>query len=319
MAKKVLVTGSGGFIFSNFIRNAIYQKLPYVFISIDKVKQSSVLNNIYTNKNHTFYIGDCADDHFINVVFEYEKPDIVIHGAAESFVDDSLKEPNKFIHSNVLGTQVMVNAAVKWGVEKFIYISTDEVYGQLESAADPLWTEDAKLKPRNPYSASKAAGEFVVQAAASSYGLKYCITRSSNNYGPRQTPEKFIPKIIKCITENNKIPVYGQGMQIRDWLHVGDNCAAIVKIMESGEDKEIYNISSHQEFTNIEVVNEISKVMGHGLELVEFVKDRPGHDFRYGIDTTKIKKLGWEPNFKFKPGLAQTVQWYLNNNWFLKG
>jgi dTDP-glucose 4,6-dehydratase len=213
----------------------------------------------------------------------------------------------------------MVNAAVRWGVEKFVYISTDEVYGQLESASDPLWTEESKLKPRNPYSATKAAGEFAVQAAASSYGLNYCITRSSNNYGPRQTPEKFIPKVIKCINEGNKIPVYGQGMQIRDWLHVADNCAAIMKIAEAGENGQAYNISAHQEFTNIEVVNEISKIMGKGMELVEFVKDRPGHDFRYGIDTTKIKALGWEPSFKFKVGLAQTIQWYLNNNWFLKG
>src|SRR5271155_114252 len=205
--KKVLVTGSGGFILSNFIRMAIFEKKPYDFVSIDKVTKSSVLNNIYSNKNHEFYIGDIADDHFINVIFEYERPDIIIHGAAETFVDDSLIDPNKFIHSNVLGTQVLVNAAVKWGVKNFIYISTDEVYGQLLKESDPAWKEDAHMNPRNPYSASKAAGEFVVKAAGSSFGLNYCITRSCNNYGPRQTPEKFIPKIIKCILEDQKIPV----------------------------------------------------------------------------------------------------------------
>ena len=205
--QKVLVTGSGGFILSNFMRKAIFEKKPYEFVSIDKVTKSSVLNNIYSNKNHSFYIGDIADEHFMNVVFEYERPDIIIHGAAETFVDDSLKDPNKFIHSNVLGTQVLVNTAIKWEVKNFIYISTDEVYGQLKSETDVAWTEESHLNPRNPYSASKAAGEFVVKAAGSSFGLNYCITRSCNNYGPRQTSEKFIPKVIKCIIEDQKIPI----------------------------------------------------------------------------------------------------------------
>lgn len=316
--KKVLVTGSGGFILSNLIRKAIFEKKPYDFVSVDKVTKSSVLNNIYSNKNHTFYIGDIADEHFMNVVFEYEKPDIVIHGAAETFVDDSLKDPNKFIHSNVLGTQVLVNTALKWDVKNFIYISTDEVYGQLKSEVDVAWTEESPLNPRNPYSASKAAGEFVVRAAGSSFGLNYCITRSCNNYGPRQTSEKFIPKVIRCILEDQKIPIYGQGLQMRDWLHVFDNCSAIMKVLDSGRNGEIYNISGNQEFSNIEVVHEICNIMKKGHDLISFVKDRPGHDFRYAVNSSKLRELGWESKYKFRSGLAQTVEWYLNNKFFLK-
>lgn len=316
--QKVLVTGTGGFVFSNFIRKAIFEKKPYDFISVDKVTKSSVLNNIYSNKNHTFYIGDIADNHFINVLFEYERPDIILHGAAETFVDDSLAEPNKFIHSNILGTQVLVSAAVKWGIKNFIYISTDEVYGQLEDDKAVAWKEEDPLNPRNPYSASKAAGEFFLKAANSSFGLNYSIIRPCNNYGPRQTPEKFIPKTIKCILEDQKIPVYGQGLQLRDWLHVFDNCAAIMKVLEGGKSGEIYNVSAGQEFSNIEVVNEICNVMGRGHNLISFVKDRPGHDFRYAINSSKVKTLGWEPKFKFKTGLAQTVEWYLNNKFFLR-
>lgn len=317
--RKVLITGSGGFIFSNFIRKAIFEKQPYNFISVDKVTKSSVLNNIYQNKSHTFYIGDVADSHFMNVLFEYEKPDIVIHGAAESFVDDSLKDPNKFINSNVLGTQVIINSCVKWGVEKLIYISTDEVYGQLTNDKEIEWTEDSPLNPRNPYSASKAAGELLVKAAHASYGLNYNITRSSNNYGPRQTPDKLIPKIIKCILNGDKIPIYGQGLQLRDWTYVNDNCAAILTILNRGIINETYNISANQEFSNIEVVQKICNIMGKGYNLINFIEDpRKGHDFRYAINCDKIKKLGWNPEFKFKDGLELCTSWYLNNQWFLK-
>lgn len=322
MSKKVLITGSGGFIFSNFIRKAIFERQPYNFISVDKVMKSSVLNNIYQNKSHQFYIGDVADQHFMNVIFEYERPDIVIHGAAESFVDASLKDPNVFIHSNVLGTQVVVNCCVKWGVEKLIYISTDEVYGHLTSESDAPWTESSPINPRNPYSASKASGELIVRAAHASHGLNYNITRSSNNYGPRQTPEKLIPKVIKCIMNNDKIPVYGQGLQLRDWTYINDNCSAILAILNNGlsnvKDNEIYNISANQEFTNIEVVQRICNAMGKGHDLVDFVKDRPGHDFRYSIDCSKIKSLGWKPSYRFKEGIVDTVEWYQKNTWFLK-
>jgi dTDP-glucose 4,6-dehydratase len=316
--KKILVTGSCGFIFGNFVRKAVYDKQPYRLISLDRVSLNSI-NSMYWNKNHTFHIADIRDQHVIDTIFQFEKPDIVVHGAAESFVDNSLKDPNSFVTSNILGTQVIINACIKSKVEKLIYISTDEVYGQLTSESDPSWKEDAPLNPRNPYSASKAAGELLVKSAYESFGLKYNITRSSNNYGPRQYAEKLLPKTIKCILENKPIPIYGQGLQIRDWTHVYDNCSALFKIINSGKDNEIYNISANQEFTNIEVIHEICNVMNKGHELISFIEDpRKSHDFRYSVDISKIKELGWKPTTKFKDGIVDTVNWYDNNQWFLK-
>lgn len=322
--KKILITGSCGFIFGNLLRKLTYligkdpEKYPYSIVSVDMVNTNAV-NSMYWNKNHTFHVADIRDQHIMNTIFQFEKPDIVIHGAAETFVDASLDNPNAFVTSNVLGTQVIINCCVKHKVEKLIYISTDEVYGQLTSESDQAWTEEASLNPRNPYSASKAAGELLVQAAAKSYGLIYNITRSSNNYGPRQTPEKLIPKAIKCILNDEKIPIYGQGLQIRDWTHVFDNCAAILTILQKGQNNEIYNISANQEFTNIEVIQEICNTMKMGYNLISFIKDpRQGHDFRYAIDATKLKTLGWKPGFKFKDGIIETIGWYMDNRWFLK-
>lgn len=314
--KKVLITGSCGFIFSNFVRRAIYEKQPYQFVSIDKVSGNA--NLVYQNKNHTFHVADIRDQHVMDIIFQFERPDIVIHGAAESFVDYSLSDPNAFVTNNVLGTQTIINSCLKHKVERLIYISTDEVYGQLTSESDPPWKEDAALNPRNPYSASKAAGELLVKAAHQSHGLIYNITRSSNNYGPRQTPEKLIPKAIKCILHDQKIPVYGQGLQVRDWTHVFDNCSAIMTVLNQGAPNEIYNISANQELPNIEVIQKICNAVGKGHELIEFVKDRPGHDFRYSIDSSKIRELGWKPSYKFKEGIVDTVEWYKNNQWMLK-
>src|SRR5574338_167476 len=281
--KKVLVTGTCGFIFSNFIRRVIkYDEQPYQFVSVVRVAGNA--DTIYANSSYDFYLADLRDQHIIDRIFQFERQDIVIHGAAESFVDASLSDPNSFVTSNVLGTQVVINACVKHKVERLIYISTDEVYGQLTGESDPAWTEDAPLDPRNPYSASKAAGELMVKAAHQSYGLIYNITRSSNNYGPRQTPEKLIPKAIKCITEGQKIPIYGQGLQIRDWTHVFDNCDALVTVLNSGKPNEVYNISANQEFPNIEVIQKICNAMGKGHDLISFIEDpRKGHDFRYSI------------------------------------
>lgn len=318
MNTKILISGTCGFILGNFIRKAIYEKQPYQFVSIDRVNFNST-NSIYWNKNHTFHIADIRDQHIIDRIFQFEKPDIVLHGAAETHVDNSLSDPNSFITSNVLGTQVLLNAAIKSNVKKFILVSTDEVYGQLTSEDQNSWKEDAPLNPRNPYSASKAASELLVKAAYESYGLKYNITRSSNNYGPRQATEKLIPKVIKSILNEEKIPVYGQGLQIRDWTHVYDNCAGLMTVLNKGKDNEIYNISANQELTNIEVVQKICNLIGKGHELITHIEDpRKSHDFRYSIDCSKIKELGWKPNTKFKDGLASTVQWFLNNKWFVK-
>jgi dTDP-glucose 4,6-dehydratase len=322
--KKVLVTGTCGFIFGNFIRKVIYDQKDRApedkcsFTSIDKVT-ANALNSMYWNKNHSFYPADIRDEHIVNVIFEREQPDIVIHGAAETFVDTSLKDPNSFVTSNVLGTQIIINACIKHKVKKLIYISTDEVYGQLTSEADSAWKEDSPLNPRNPYSATKAAGELLVKAAHQTHGLIYNITRSSNCYGPLQLPEKLVPKAIKCIMEGQKIPIYGQGLQIRDWTFVADNCTAIMTILDKGLPNEVYNISANQEFTNIETIQSVCNAMGGGHSLIDFIEDpRPGHDFRYSIDTTKIRELGWKPTYKFKDGIKKTVNWYVDNQWFLK-
>lgn len=318
MRKKVLCTGSGGFVFSNFVRKVLYDKLPYSFVTIDKVKRSSVLNNVYSNKGHDFYIGDVTDRHFVNVVFEYERPDIVIHGAAESSVDESLIDPDTFIKTNIAGTQSIIDACVKWNVEKLIYISTDEVYGQLNSQQDKSWTESSPIAPRNPYSVSKAAGEMLVQAASYAHGLQFNSTRCCNNYGPRQTPDKLIPKIIKNVLNDEKVPIYGTGAQIREWIHVNDNCDAIMKILECGKANEIYNISSGVELSNIEIFNAVCDVLGKGHNLLEFVEDRLAHDQRYSVDSSKLRALGWEPIIKFKPGINQSIDWYKNNQWYFK-
>lgn len=315
---KILITGTGGFIFSNFIRQVFHKKQNYNIVSIDKVRKSHALHNVYINKNHQFYIGDICDEHFINVIFEVERPDIVIHGAAESFVDSSIKKATPFVTSNVLGTQVIIDACKKWDVKRLVYISTDEVYGHINDDSTPAWTEESPINPRNPYSASKAAGELLVKAAHETHGLEYQITRSCNNYGPWQDPEKFLPKMIKNILNNEKVPVYGDGMNVRDWMHVYDNCSAILKIIQDGEPNSVYNISAGQELPNLEVFQRLCNTMDKGHDLIEFVKDRPGHDFRYSINSDKLKSLGWSPEFKFNDGIAKTAQWYLNNQWFFR-
>lgn len=325
MDKQTLIcTGTCGFIASNLIRKITYEKVPYKVISIDNASKSSGINNIYANKNHKFYLGDITDEHFLNVVFEIEKPDIIVHMAASTAVDESISNPMKFVKDNVVGTQALLNAAVKWKTKLFFYQSTDEVYGQL-GLNDPGWTEDSPLNPRNPYSSSKASGELLVQAAAYSYGLNYIISRSSNNYGPHQTADKLIPKVIKCILENQPIPIYGQGQQIRDWTHVFDNCSAILKMLETfshtpGTGKgEIFNVSANQEFTNVEVVQEICNSLQFGHNLMKYITDpRSSHDFRYSLNCQKLKNIGWQPNFKFKNGIKSVVDWYSLNRYILK-
>jgi dTDP-glucose 4,6-dehydratase len=239
----------------------------------------------------------------------------VIHGAAESFVDKSISDPQIFTKTNVVGTQVIIDACVKYDVEKLIYISTDEVYGQLISESSPSWSESSQLNPRNPYSASKASGELLIKAAGETFGLNYNITRSCNNYGPRQNRRNLIPKIIGNILSGKDVPIYGKGEQIRDWIHVQDNCLAILKVLENGDNKEIYNISAKQEFSNIEIFNQICNLMKdhNGYKLLKFVEDRKGHDFRYSV--SNVKSIGWEPTFNFKSGIEHTINWYFTNQW----
>jgi dTDP-glucose 4,6-dehydratase len=315
--KKILVTGSCGFIFSNFMRKVIRETAYYDFVSVDKVIAPYNRYNVEINQDHNFYMGDIADEMFMNNVFSIEKPDIIIHGAAESFVDDSIRSAGPFIHSNVVGTQVMVDLALKHGVERFVYVSTDEVYGQLTSDKDESWTEKSPLSPRNPYSASKAAGELIVKAANQTHGLNYNITRCCNNYGPSQPPRNLIPKAISCILNGTPIPIHGNGKQFREWIYVEDHCSAIMKIVKDAPLNETYNIGSGIESTNLKMVHKISKLIGNEGAVVNFVKDRPGHDFRYSVDCAKIHNLGWFPSFDFDAGMNKCVDWYLNNKWYL--
>jgi dTDP-glucose 4,6-dehydratase len=317
--KKILCTGSAGFILGNFVRKIIYEKTPYEICSIDKL-DTNAKNATYINKNHDFHIADIRDQHIVDRIFEFECPNIVIHGAALTAVDASISSPNEFITSNVLGTQVIINSCVKYGVEKLLYISTDEVNATLENNNDPPVKEDAPYNTRSPYSASKCAGELLVLAANKSFGLQYNISRSCNIFGARQTTDKLIPKVIKCILTDQKIPVFGQGLQMREWLYVNDVCDAFMTIIESGKINEIYNISANAEITNIELVQKICNIMGKGHNLIDFIKDpRPGHDFRYSIDASKIKEIGWQPKVKFLDGLRQCVEWYDINRWIFKG
>lgn len=305
--QKLLITGSCGFIYGNFIRQNINNP-QYQLVGIDKANNG--ISTIIQDNNYKFYLADIVDQHVIDKIFQLEKPDIVLHTAAETHVDCSIINPNSFISSNVLGTQVIVNACVKYQVNKLIYISTDEVYGQLSNEQDQGWNEECSLNPRNPYSASKAAGELIVKAAHETFGLNYNITRASNNYGPYQTYDKLIPKVIQNIMQNKAIPIYGQGLQIRDWTHVFDNCSAVLAILDKGKPNEAYNISANQELPNIEVIKKICDVMDVGYELMTFVDERPGHDFRYSINTNKVRALGWNPEFDFEKGIVQTVKWY---------
>jgi dTDP-glucose 4,6-dehydratase len=317
--QRILLTGSAGFIGSNFVRQTIYEKHPYELYSVDKIANSSMLNNIYQHKMHEFYIADICDQHIMEKIFEYVRPDIVIHMAAESAVDKSINDPSVFIKSNVLGTQNLVNLSIKHGVKCFLYQSTDEVYGALKSTEEPSWTEESPLNPQNPYSASKACGELIVRAAANTHGLPFIIVRSCNNYGPRQTPDKLIPRAIKAILDGKQIPVYGEGLQVRDWMHTMDNGSAILRILTHGKIGETYNISGNQEFTNIEVVKEICNLMQVSHDRISFIKDpRPGHDFRYSVSSKKLADLGWRPVYKFKDGLAKTIEWNNLNQFFLK-
>lgn len=315
MKKRLLLTGTAGFIGSNLIRKIRFEKHPYELYSVDKIANSSMMNNIYQNKLHEFFIADICDQHIMDKIFEYVQPECVIHLAAESNVDKSIQDSNVFIHSNVVGTQILVNLALKYKVERFVHISTDEVLGSLTSKEDPLWTEEAPINPRNPYAASKASAELVVRAAGTTHGLPFLITRCSNNFGPRQTYEKFIPRIIKSILEDTLIPIYGKGEQIRDWIHVNDHCSAILKVLEKGNVGDVYNVSANHELSNLEVVQHIIELMGKGQ--YQFVSDRLGHDFRYGIDATKLRNLGWRPVYKFKDGLKQCIDWYMDNRFFL--
>lgn len=314
--KKLLVTGGAGFIGGNFVKYMVNKYHDYDIYNLDLLTYAGDLTkhrDIETKENYHFIKADIADHEEINALFEKERFDFVVHFAAESHVDRSIAEPGVFVRTNVLGTQVLLEAAKNTNVEKFVHVSTDEVYGELDFDPITFFTEETPLQPNSPYSASKAASDLLVRAYHKTYGLPINITRCSNNYGPYHFPEKLIPLTISRVLNNQKVPVYGDGKNIRDWLHVIDHCAAIDLVLHKGIVGEIYNIGGHNERNNIDVVKSIISTLGKSEDLIEFVKDRLGHDKRYAIDPTKLEQLGWKPTYTFETGIVQTIQWYLEN------
>jgi dTDP-glucose 4,6-dehydratase len=319
--EKILVTGGAGFIGGNFVQYMVEKYPLYDIYNLDLLTYAGDLTKhreIEKKENYYFVKADITDRRTIFNLFEKEKFDFVVHFAAESHVDRSISDPEVFVRTNVLGTQVLLDAAKQVGVEKFIHVSTDEVYGELNFDPTTFFTEETPLQPNSPYSASKASSDLLVRAYYETFGLPINITRCSNNYGPFHFPEKLIPLTISRVLNDQKVPVYGDGKNIRDWLHVLDHCAAIDLVLHIGVNGEVYNVGGRNERPNIDVVKTIIKTLGKSEELIEFVPDRLGHDQRYAIDPTKLELLGWKPRYTFDTGIAQTIDWYQDNNWWWK-
>ena len=326
--KNILVTGGAGFIGSNFVKYML-KTYDYKIINLDLLTYAGNLENlkdIEDHPNYTFIKGDIRDQETIGRIFKDHQINTVINFAAESHVDRSIEDPQVFLTTNILGTQVLLDASkdhwkinpqdkyctkYKKGV-KFLQVSTDEVYGCL--GAEGLFTEETPLAPNNPYSAAKTSADLFVRSYNETFGLPVNITRCSNNYGAYQFPEKLIPLIINNCEKGKALPVYGDGMQIRDWLHVYDHCVAIDTVRRKGKPGEVYNIGGNNEKANIDIVKLIIKELGKSEDLIEYVADRPGHDRRYAIDNTKItSQLGWQPSYTFEAGIKETISWYLDN------
>lgn len=299
---KILIIGSCGFVLGNFIRRLVYNKKPYQIVSVDKVNSNSI-NSVYWNKSHTFHIANVADKHIMDVIFQFEKPDIVIYGASDN---------EDFLTANVVGAQVVIDLCLKHNTKNFLYISTAGVYGNNPD----LCREDSPLNPTNSISASKVAGEFLIKAASKSHGLNYNIVRMSNVYGPRQSVENIIPRIMKCFLNEKNIEIKNGLQSPKDWIYVGDACDAILSILENGKVNETYNIASNQELYDIEVSHKLCSLMNKDTKLVSSVNGEEGIYCK--LDLSKIKGIGWSPAFKFKEAISTTFEWYLNNKWYLK-
>ncbi|MFZ2193658.1 MAG: dTDP-glucose 4,6-dehydratase [Candidatus Moraniibacteriota bacterium] len=318
---KLLVTGGAGFIGSNFILYWLKKYPNDQVVNLDALTYAGNLENLKSVEileNYKFIQGDIADEKIISELFEKEKPELVVHFAAESHVDRSINDPDIFIKTNVLGTHNLLRSALKNKV-RFHHVSTDEVFGSLKKD-DPAFNESTPYDPRSPYSASKAASDHLVRAYFHTFGLPITISNCSNNYGAFQFPEKLIPLFITNLMEGKKIPLYGDGMNIRDWLYVEDHCWAIDTVIQKGKIGETYCVGGNVEKTNKEIAYKILELLGKDEEAIEFVADRLGHDLRYAISATKIKnELGWEPTVSFEEGMRATVQWYQNNEeWWKK-
>ena len=310
----ILVTGGAGFIGSAFVRLAIATR-DWRVVNLDKLTYAGNLENlapIEGNPRHRFVHGDICDDAVVDQLIAEEKPDAIVHFAAESHVDRSILSPEPVINTNFRGTFTLLDAARRRGVKRFVHVSTDEVYGSLEPPAEA--TEEYPLNPSSPYSASKAGSDLLARSYFVTFKLPVVITRASNNYGPYQFPEKLIPLMITNAFDDRKLPVYGDGQQVRDWLFVEDHCRGIMAALEKGRDGEIYNIGGNRSLPNLDVVRTILSLTGQGESLIEYVKDRPGHDRRYALSSEKLmRETGWAPQVDFEPGLRQTIDWYRAN------
>jgi len=314
---KVIVTGGAGFIGSNFIRFILKKHPDWEVINFDKLTYCGNLDNlkdVENNPKYSFVKGDICDETAVEKVIK--NIEMVFHFAAESHVDNSIKDPYIFTKTNVLGTHVLLEQARKNKVKKFIHISTDEVYGSVEKGSSK---EDDLFEPNSPYSASKAAAEHLARSYYVTFKLPVIITRSSNNFGPYQYPEKLIPLFVTNLVDGKKVPLYGDGLNIRDWLYVEDNCGAIDFVAENGKVGEAYNIGGGNEIPNIEITKTLIQETGRDESFIEYVDDRSGHDRRYSLDTTKIRSLGWKPRFNFRTAIRETVKWYKDNDkWWRK-
>lgn len=318
MKRTVFITGGAGFIGSNFIFYMLKKYSEYRIVCIDKLTYAGNLSSLKTamsNKNFRFVKADICDRDAVYGLFEEERPDFVVNFAAESHVDRSIHSPEVFLRTNIMGTAVLMDACNKYGTERFHQVSTDEVYGDLPlDRPDLLFTEESPIRTSSPYSASKASADLLVLAYNRTYGLPVSISRCSNNYGPYQFPEKLIPLMITNALADKPLPVYGNGLNIRDWLYVEDHCRAIDMIIHMGKSGEIYNIGGNNEYANIHIVKTILKLLDKSESLITYVADRKGHDLRYGIDASKIRdELGWTPKTDFDDGMVKTLQWYLDN------
>lgn len=305
---RALVTGGAGFIGSNFIRLWLEEDPEVEIINLDALTYAGVqatVDELDHNDRHEFVKGDIRDQDVVDALVE--KVDLVVNFAAESMVDRSIKDGRVFLDTNIVGTDVLLDAALRNGIERFVHISTDEVYGSVGAGfAD----ESYPLDPSSAYSASKAASDLLARSYFVTHGLPVVITRCTNNYGPYQFPEKVIPLFITNLLDGKSVPLYGDGSNERDWLHVQDHCAAVLEVMRRGEPGEIYNIGADNQLSNLALTRQILDVMGLPETLIEPVTDRPGHDLRYAVDSSKIRKLGWEPEIEFDEGLERTVDWY---------
>ena len=314
----ILVTGGAGFIGSNFVYYELQKHPEDRVVCLDALTYAGNLESLedaMKNPQFRFVRGDITDRAAVEKLFEEEHPDIVVNFAAESHVDRSAEDPGLFLRTNIMGTQTMMDASRKYGVKRYHQVSTDEVYGDLPlDRPDLFFTEETHIHTSSPYSASKAGADLLVLAYARTFGLPVSITRCSNNYGPYHFPEKLIPLMITRALADESLPVYGNGLNVRDWLYVEDHCAAIDLVMRKGREGEVYNVGGHNERTNLDVVKTVLKELGKPESLITYVKDRPGHDRRYAIDPTKIhNELGWLPATTFDDGIRRTVRWYLDH------